>query len=930
MLAKELSVSSKAIIEKCRAEDIEVKNHMHVLTAGLAATVREWFSEGAHTTTIEETARVDLTTVRIKPKRKRKSQAAGEADTAETGVAVLEEPAATQAPSLVVLPAAEHAPAGTEAAETTAAPDQPVVDSPIHTAPPPGQDIDERAVAAAPEAPEAPAGEPSVAAEAGPPAAGSPGEAVAEPAPDAPTEPGPSQVQPPPKPGPQNVPQPAKLQGPRVVRMDRPDDIAPPRRAPRPARPPLRTGAPRVEPPGENERRDVRRVHGRPPDRTDGTTGAGRRSPRRSPHDGRVVSSEQLREWRDRDLIERRERLDHATGRGIGGLRAIEGKQARRAGSRQAVERIKKDKIELMEPISVQDFSKAAGITVVDIVRKLMRDHGQMAGKISLIDADTAQLLAADYEIELIVLQRRTGLDRLVDEFAAIERKHVEPRPPVVTVLGHVDHGKTSLLDRIRKADVVAGEAGGITQHIGAYRVRIKDAWVTFLDTPGHQAFTAMRARGANMTDVVVLVVAADDGVMPTTVEAINHAKAANATIVVALNKIDLPHDINKIYPQLAEQGLTPSGEWGGETDVIKTSATTGEGVEDLLSHLATLSEVMDLRADATIPATGTVIEAERRAGVGNVVRILVQEGTLKPGQFVVCGAAHGRARSLRDDHGKAVNKATPSTPVEVSGLTGGAEAGDLFFVVKTAQIAKEIAEEVAAMRREASLRKLSKPTSLESMLADATEGEIPELQVIVKADVQGSVDVLKKVLTDFPRDRVKLNILHDGVGAITQSDVVLAQASEAIIIGFHVIAEPSVRKMAEASGVSIRTYRVIYNVLDDIRKALEEQLPPEEKIETRGRAEVREIFSISRVGKIAGCLVRDGSIARSHMVRVIRDGVVVKDRGQVQSLRRFKDDTREVKAGLECGIRVERFDDLKPGDIIEAFEISQIAQTLD
>jgi len=637
-----------------------------------------------------------------------------------------------------------------------------------------------------------------------------------------------------------------------------------------------------------------------------------------------------LREWKDRDLIERRERLDHATGRGIGGLKAIEGKQTRRTGGRQVVARAKKDKIELTEPILVKDFSREAGITINEIVSTLMREHDTLVGAVSTIDSDVAQLLAADFGLELVVQARKSGLDRLAEEFAAIERKQSDPRSPVVTVLGHVDHGKTSLLDRIRKTNVAAGEAGGITQHIGAYRVRVGEGWVTFLDTPGHRAFTAMRARGANMTDVVVLVVAADDGVMPTTIEAINHAKAAGATIVVALNKIDLPHDINKIYAQLTEHGLTPSGEWGGETDVIKTSAVSGEGIDDLLAHLATLSEVMDLRADPTMPATGTVIEAERKAGVGHVARLLVQEGVLKPSQFIVCGAAHGRVRSIRDDRGKATNKAGPSTPVEVAGLSEGAEAGDRFYVVKSAQRAKEIAEEVAAHRRESALIRIAKPTSLESMLAASADGSIPELQVILKADVQGSIDVLKSALSEFPRDRVKLNVLHDGVGAVNESDVALAQASSAIIIGFHVVSETGVDRIADTASVSIRAYQVIYNVIDDIRKALEEQLPPEEKIESRGQAVVREIFSISKIGKIAGCLIRDGVVARNHMVRVVRDGVIVKDRASIESLRRFKDDAKEVKSGLECGIRLSRFDDVKPGDIIESYEVLKIPQTLE
>jgi len=458
----------------------------------------------------------------------------------------------------------------------------------------------------------------------------------------------------------------------------------------------------------------------------------------------------------------------------------------------------------------------------------------------------------------------------------------------------------------------------------------VGDRWVTFLDTPGHTAFTAMRARGASLTDVVVLVVAADDGVMPTTIEAINHAKAANTTIVVALNKIDLPHDINKIYGQLSEHGLTPSGDWGGDTDVIKVSALTGDGVEDLLSHLATLSEVMDLKADPELPAIGTVIEAERTEGLGNVAHVLVQEGTLRPGDVIVCGACHGRVRAMRDERGREIREAPPSTPVEVTGLSDVPQAGDRFFAVESSQRAKEIAEEMATRLREASLVRVVKPTTLEAILASKEEGQIPELRVILRADVQGSVDVLRKSLSEFPTDQVRLNIIHSGVGTVTESDVVLAQASEAIIIAFYVVAEPAIRKRAEGLGVDIREYRVIYQVIDDIRKALEGLLTPDEKIESRGRAEVREVFNITKVGKIAGCAVRDGLIHRSHMVRVIRDGVPVKDLAAIESLRRFKDDVKEVKSGFECGIRIAGFDDLKPGDVIEAFEVVKVARTLD
>ncbi|MFQ5412345.1 MAG: translation initiation factor IF-2 [Phycisphaerae bacterium] len=673
----------------------------------------------------------------------------------------------------------------------------------------------------------------------------------------------------------------------------------------------------------------------RGPGQREGRDKPGAESPAKRPHprrgglrDNRQASSEQLREWRERDLEEMRDRLAQASGRGIGGLRAVERRSPTGRGGVAPV-RLKKDKIELTEPILIKDFSRESGIPVLTIARRIQDEQGIMPGINSRIDTDQAQLIAAEYGIELIASKAKTGLDILAEEFAAIERKNLVPRPPVVTVLGHVDHGKTSLLDRIRRANVVDGEAGGITQHVGAYRVKVGDGWVSFLDTPGHAAFTAMRARGANMTDVVVLVVAADDGVMPTTIEAINHAKAADATVVVALNKIDLDHDLNKIYGQLTEQGLTPSGDWGGDIDVIKTSAITGEGIEELLTHLSTLSDVMDLKADPEIPASGTVIEAERSDRIGNVARVLVQEGTLMPGQILVCGAAHGRVRSMKDDRGQPVRKAGPSTPVEITGLNDVPQAGDKFYTLKDAKRAKEIAEEIAAIRREEDLVRVAKPTSLESMFAQAAEGEIPELNVIIRADVDGSIDALRKQFASFPDDEVKLNILHSGVGTVTESDLALAQASQAIIIAFGIAPDPAVQKRADLLGVDIRSYRIIYNVSDDIKKALEGLLTPEEKIESRGRAEVREIFFISKVGKVAGCFVRDGVFNRTHRVRIVRDSVVVLDSAGIDSLRRFKDDAKEVKSGLECGIKIEGFDDVKPGDIIESFEVLKIARTL-
>ena len=898
-LAKELLVKSKTIIEKCAAEGIEIKNHMHVVSAGLEATIREWFSSGSHTTTLEESERVNLEVVRVKPKRttRKKNKAAAQDESADaaggdTATAVLE-----AEPPAAVLPPPPEVEQTTPQPLPVEAPGQSHEAPPIIEEPPPTEVAAEGDLAAA--------------AEVSPP--------QAEPQSDLEQEVFVA--------GPQNVPQPAKLTGPKVIRIDKPDPVRRPRPAPRPpvSRPaPDFTGPQLPSEIGKEER------HGRGTKRpaAAGDAAPHRSHPRRGPRDNRQATSEKLNEWREREVLEMRERLAQASGRGIGGLRAVEKKRG--AGQRGGIAlSAKKSKIELTEPINVKDFSKEAGIPVIAIVKKIAEEQGAPVGINARLDADMAQLIAVEYGIELTINKEKSKLDELAEEFAAIERKNPRPRPPIVTVLGHVDHGKTSLLDQIRKANVTAGEAGGITQHIGAYRVQAGDKFVTFLDTPGHAAFTAMRARGANMTDVVVLVVAADDGIMPTTIEAINHAKAAGSTIVVALNKIDLDHDLNKIYGQLAERDLTPSGDWGGDTDVIKTSAITGQGIEDLLAHLATLSDVMELQADPTIPATGTVIEAERSDRIGCIARILVQEGTLKTGDVIVCGAAHGRVRSIKDENGRTLKKAGPSTPVEVTGLNDVPQAGDRFYVLRNARRAKEIAEEIEARRHQESLARVAKPTNLESVFASVAEGEIPELNVIIRADVQGSIDALRQELTSFPDDEVKLNIMHAGVGSVTQSDIELAKAGGAIIIAFYIVPDPSIQKQADAAGVDIRSYRIIYEVIDDIRRALEGLLPPEEKIESRGRAEVREIFGVSKIGKVAGCFIREGSINRNCRVRVVRDGVPVVESATIESLRRFKDDVKEVKSGFECGIKITGFNDVKPDDIIEAFEIVQIARTL-
>jgi translation initiation factor IF-2 len=495
-------------------------------------------------------------------------------------------------------------------------------------------------------------------------------------------------------------------------------------------------------------------------------------------------------------------------------------------------------------------------------------------------------------------------------------------------MLGHVDHGKTSLLDKIRSTNVTAGEAGGITQHIGAYQVNVGQGKVTFLDTPGHEAFTAMRARGANMTDVVVLVVAADDGVMPQTIEAMHHAKAANVPVIVALNKIDLPGcDINRIYAQLAEHDLAPV-EWSGQTEVVKTSAVTGLGVADLLEHLDYVAQLQDLKADDTIPATGWVVEAKLSPTKGTVATLLIKEGVMNKGDVVLAGCAYGRVKTLKDGFGKSVKTATSSTPVEITGLTFVPNAGDRFYVLDDINKAKAAAEENQMLQREGALTKRTRIT-LDNLFTEIKAGNVKELNLILKADVQGSVDVLTKYLSELSTAEVKLNILHAAAGGITEGDVVLAEASNAIIIGFNVTADEHVSKLAEKKGVEIRFYNIIYRITEDLQKSMAGMLEPEEQVKTIGRVIVRTTFKVSKVGTIAGCYISDGVVKKNAKVRLIRDNIVIRDNLAIESLKHFKNDVSEAKAGTECGIKIARFDDVKTDDVFEIYDIVKVARTL-
>jgi translation initiation factor IF-2 len=581
--------------------------------------------------------------------------------------------------------------------------------------------------------------------------------------------------------------------------------------------------------------------------------------------------------------------------------------------------------VRVSEVITVGDLARSMGVKAGEVVKKLM-EAGMMATINQSLDADTAALIASEfgYNVENVSFDAESAVE--VGHEAGGEET-LQYRPPVITIMGHVDHGKTSLLDAIRLTNVTSEEAGGITQHIGAYTVEVHDKIVTFLDTPGHEAFTAMRARGAKVTDIVVLVVAADDGVMPQTVEAINHARAAGVPIVVAMNKIDKPEaNLDRLKQHLADYGLAPE-DWGGDTICVPCSAKTKEGLPQLLEMLLLQAEVLDLKANADKPARGTIVEAKLDRGRGPVATVLVQEGTLKHGDPFVCGANAGRVRAMLDDRGRKVESAGPSTPVEILGLSAVPEAGSAFVVVADEATARQVADHRRAKHREASLVKTAK-VSLEDLYRQIQAGDTKELRVVVKADAQGSVEALSDALTRLSTDEVRLNVLHASVGGISESDVMLAAASNAVVIGFNVRPEAKATEAAEREGVDLRLYTIIYDALNDVRDAMEGLLEPTFREKVLGRAEVRQVFTLPGGGVIAGSAVSDGKITRNASARLVRDHVVVYE-GKLASLRRFKDDVREVAAGYECGIGLQDYQDIKVGDVIEVYEMEQVARRL-
>ncbi|MDX2115502.1 MAG: translation initiation factor IF-2 [Planctomycetota bacterium] len=1015
-LAKELGVASKAIVAKCQAEGIPaIENHMSSVSAGLEATIREWFSGDTAThNAVEITEKVNIDEVRVATRSRAKSKTRREDESGESGgvgtiappdapeadkafeaaqTAPVEAPTKTDAPAETVRPAAAttahavaapaEAPAAPESAPATAAAAAPAPvappaapASPAAPSGPPAQAASrvirptpvEPAAPAAPSAPaptrQQPGQGPARPAEPlrpaalspqrpggpggpGPGSGGGPGSGTRPPArPMAPG--GPSRDGPPPR---MNVPDrprvvspvgpklevqtPAKLAGPKVVRIEAAETIEVPRaRRPmgdsgvgtsRPARGGAGVGpAPGGPPMSEEERnrRNKRRVGG--PAEAPGRAGA-RRSGKADVEPG---------EWTEQDLLEREARLSRSEGFLRQRRRDQKLKDQAHRSHASTPAQIG-GRVAIAAPFTIKDLSSATGVKAAEIVKKLFI-KGVMATANSGIDPEQAQEIMFDFNIELEVVEAKTAEAEVFDEFASRDSIDERMRAPVVTILGHVDHGKTSLLDKIRNTNIAAGEAGGITQSTRAFRVSVKvegeDKPITFLDTPGHEAFSEMRARGANMTDVVVLVVSAVDGVMPQTIESIKHAQAAKVPVVVALNKIDVPgiadSQIQQIFGKLAEQGLSPV-EWGGNTEVVRTSAITGRGVDDLLTVLDLQAQVLELKADFKGPARGTVIEAKMEEGRGSTAQLLVQNGELHVGDIIVAGRAHGRVRDITDDRGRRVPKAEPSTPVLISGLDVLPDAGDRFFVVDTLRKAQEAAEHRQSEER---MRELAQPkVTLDSMFAAMKEKEsdLKELLLVVKADVQGSVDVIKHAVEKVSTSAVKVRVLYAAAGGITESDVNLAAASGAVIMGFNVIANSKARQAAEQKAVEIRSYQVIYDIVDDVKKAAEGLLTPELKLEVLGHAEVRQVFKVSKVGSIAGCYITDGVIERNALIRVTRNGIVIESDRVLDQLKRFKDDVKEVKSGMECGMKIVGYDDIKSGDVLECYRKVEVRRTL-
>jgi translation initiation factor IF-2 len=706
-------------------------------------------------------------------------------------------------------------------------------------------------------------------------------------------------------PKPVRPPRPPKMTPARVIRAAEP--VAPPAPAPAPAPAPVREIAKKKEETSPKEKVSIKK-----------TLKTTRVAPETETAKSKVFKKR-------KEILERAALYDDAAREGRPGKGMRSGKSAAKKYKKTEITTPKasKRRLKISEAITVGELAKRLGVKSGELMKKLIA-LGLMVTLNQSLDYEAAALVATEfgYEAEKISFEEEQVVRSHADQ-----PEELVPRPPVVTIMGHVDHGKTSLLDLIRKTNVTQGEVGGITQHIGAYHVKLDRGEIVFLDTPGHEAFTAMRARGAQITDIVVLIVAADDGVMQQTKEAIDHARAAGVPIIVAVNKIDKPNaNSERVKRQLAEYGLAPE-EWGGETIVAEVSAKTGQGVDHLLEMILLQAEVLELKANPKKPARGRVVEARLDKGRGPVATVLIQGGTLKAGDPFICGIHFGKVRALYNDWGQKVDQAPPSTPVEVHGFSGVPNAGEEFLVSEDERMAKQVSLHRLQKKREAELSKTSKVT-LEKLYEQIQEGQVKELTLILKADVQGSLEAISEALNKLSTQAVKVITLHSSTGAITETDIMLAAASKAIIIGFNVRPNPKAQELAEQEQVDARFYDIIYNLVSEVKDAMTGMLDPIHKVVVNGHAEVRELFHVPKVGTVAGCGVTDGKIDRNSKARLLRDNVVIFD-GRLSSLRRFKDDAREVLAGFECGLSLEGYNDIKIGDTIESYFLEEVKATL-
>ncbi|MAT81081.1 MAG: translation initiation factor IF-2 [Phycisphaerae bacterium] len=902
-IAKELGVTSKDVVAKCSNEGIsQVTNHMSTLSAGLAATIREWFSSAAEAdggSAVQTAAPVDLDKARARAKRR-----APKAKPVEPTVEAPVEPPPSVPPPPPIAPPSEIAvpPVPEVAASTPPATSTGDMVPPSESVSEQTDDDGSSPDSDSPDLPQL--------------------EKVPDAVPNAPEKP---KVV---TPAGRQLKQPVKttLAGPKVIRVEQPEPV----RQPRPSRSPAArgpAGGPDMMPPGDggpgDDRRPSRRNKRRSSSRPEGRSGRGTLTPEQ----GRQGS------WRQQDLLERERRLSRAGGFFKAARRDVQKRTDGSGGQRAKTAAETGGAVKVTEPITIKELSAATGVKAADIVKKLFL-AGHTTTVNSVLDSESAIETMMEFGIELEVIEQKTAEEQIAQDFADREMVDEQGRSPVVTILGHVDHGKTSLLDRIRNANVAEGEAGGITQATSAFQVPVtlgdENRLITFIDTPGHEAFTAMRARGAQATDIVVLVVAADDGVMPQTIESINHAKAAGVPIVVALNKIDkaeaTDNNIQRILGQLAEHELNPV-EWGGDIEVVRTSATNGDGVQDLLEVLDLQAQLLELTADFGGRAEGIVLEAQLQEGRGAVANILVQQGKLEKGSFIVLGRAYGRVRDMIDDHGRRIESSLPSTPVAISGMNEVPDAGDKFYVVKSIREAETASKErIEADRNKALSREKVTLDNIFEKLEGADQKELP---IIIKGDVQGSVETLDVTLKKLSTDDITVSVKHTAVGGINESDVALAEASGAIVIGFNVTTSAGARRAAEKAGVDIRLYDVIYDISDDLKKAMVGLLDPEHRIEVIGHAEVREVFKISKVGMVAGCYVTDGSIERNALIRVTREDIVIEADRKLSQLKRFKDDAKEVRSGQECGMLIDGYDDIKVGDVLECYKSQEVAPTL-